>query len=144
MLRVNAAGRVWVGLASAAIPAPFVMVMCLTQRPLLFFAAYVPVVVVGTMWIGAGAATIQELVLPRMRGTATITYFLASTLLGSALGPYLIGKVSTAHGSLAYGVLAGLTAVPIAVAALAAACTVVPRAAATKIERAMAAGEASM
>jgi hypothetical protein len=141
MLRVHPAGRIFVGLASAAIPVPFVMVMCLTQEPLLFFSSFVPVVVVGTMWIGAGAATIQELVLPRMRGTATITYFLASTLLGSALGPYLIGKISTAHDSLAYGLLAGLAAAPIAIAALVAACIVVPRAVTNKLERARAAGE---
>jgi MFS family permease len=144
MLRVHPAGRVIVGLASAAIPVPFVIAMCVTRDPLVFFASNVPVVVVGTMWIGAGAATIQELVLPRMRGTATITYFLASTLLGSALGPYIIGKISTAHGSLAYGVLAGLGVTPIAAGALLAACFVVPKAIADKTARARAAGEPSV
>src|SRR3546814_14570596 len=44
--------------------------------------------------LGAAAATTQDLVLPRMRGTATATFFLATTLVGLALGPYMAGQVS--------------------------------------------------
>ncbi|MBO9377113.1 MFS transporter [Sphingomonas histidinilytica] len=139
MLRRFPAGRTYVGLASAVIPVPFVIGMCMTGSPWLFFLLNVPVVFVGIMWMAAGAATIQELVQPRMRGTASVTYFLVSTLLGAALGPYLVGKVSSATGSLATGVMAGLLAVPIACLSLWLAGRRVQAAEATKDERALAA-----
>lgn len=142
MLRRHAAGRIHVGIASTVIPVPFVIGMCLTHNPWIFFLLNLPVIFVGIMWMAAGAATIQEIVMPRMRGTASVTYILVSTLVGSALGPYLVGKVSAAQGSLATGLMAGLLAVPIAVAALWMAARHVQSAEATKVERARAAGEA--
>ncbi len=141
MLRRFPAGRIYVGLASAIIPVPFVIGMCLTYNPWFFFLLNIPVVFIGIMWMAAGAATIQELVLPRMRGTASVTYFLVSTLLGAALGPYLVGKVSSATGSLSMGVMAGLLAVPIACASLWLAGRMVQSAEATKGERARLAGD---
>lgn len=141
MLRRHPAGRIHVGLASAVIPVPFVIGMCLTQNPWIFFLLNLPVVFVGIMWMAAGAATIQELVMPRMRGTASVTYFLVSTLLGSALGPFLVGKISAATGSLATGITAGLLAVPFACTALWMAGRHVQSAEATKVDRARAAGD---
>lgn len=141
MLRRHPAGRIFVGLASAVIPVPFVIGMCLTHNPWTFFLLNIPVVFVGIMWMAAGAATIQELVMPRMRGTASVTYFLVSTLLGSALGPFLVGKISSATGSLATGVMAGLVAVPVACVALWMASQHVEQAEATKVDRARAAGD---
>lgn len=139
--RRHPAGRIHVGLASALLPVPFVIGMCLTHSPWLFFLLNVPVVFIGIMWMAAGAATVQELVLPRMRGTASVTYFLVSTLLGSALGPYLVGKVSALSGSLSTGVLAGLLAVPVACLSLGMAARHVPAAEAAKFDRARAAGD---
>lgn len=141
LLRFTPAGRIYVGLAAAIIPAPFVIGMCLTKDPTLFFLLNIPVVFFGNLWIAAGAATVQELVLPRMRGTATTTYFLVSILIGSGIGPYLIGKVSVAANDLATGVLGGLVAVPVGVIALFLASRRVPHAEATRWERAVAAGE---
>ncbi|GGJ53115.1 MFS transporter [Sphingopyxis bauzanensis] len=141
MLRRHPAGRIYVGLASAVIPVPFVIGMCLTQNPWIFFLLNIPVVFVGIMWMAAGAATIQELVMPRMRGTASVTYFLVSTLLGSALGPFLVGKISSATGSLATGIMAGLLAVPVACVVLWIAGRHVQSAEATKVDRARAAGD---
>ena len=91
--------------------------------------------------LGAAAATTQDLVLPRMRGTATATFFLATTLIGLALGPYLAGAISTATGSLATGVMALLAAAPISVVLIWVAWSRVPVAEATMLERARAAGE---
>jgi MFS family permease len=93
--------------------------------------------------LGAAAATSQSLVLPRMRGTATATFFLATTLVGLALGPYLAGYVSATNGGdLSKGVLATLWITPIGLALLTAAIWLVPKAAAPIAERARAAGEA--
>jgi len=141
LLRHTPAARLYVGLAAAVIPAPFVIGMCITKDPTTFFLLNIPVVFFGNMWIAAGAATVQELVLPRMRGTATTTYFLVSILLGSGLGPYLIGKVSVAANDLATGVMGGLIAAPLGATALFLASRRVPKAEATKWQRAEAAGE---
>jgi MFS family permease len=91
--------------------------------------------------LGAAAATTQDLVLPRMRGTATATFFLGTTLIGLALGPYLAGSISTATGSLATGIIALLAALPISMLLLWFAWSRLPIAEATMIERARAAGE---
>jgi MFS family permease len=92
--------------------------------------------------LGAAAATTQDLVLPRMRGTATATFFLATTLFGLALGPYMAGQVSTATGDLATGVLSTLIVVPLGLGLLFAAYRLLPAAEQSVLERARAAGEA--
>jgi MFS family permease len=91
--------------------------------------------------LGAAAATTQDLVMPRMRGTATATFFLATTLFGLALGPYLAGQMSVVSGSLSTGVLSILVIVPVGIALLVAAYRLVPLAERTVVERARAAGE---
>ncbi len=48
------------------------------------------------LWVAAAAATIQDCVLPRMRGTA------------GALGPYSIGKMAVLTGSLRAGLMSFL------------------------------------
>ena len=91
--------------------------------------------------LGAAAATTQDLVMPRMRGTATATFFLSTTLIGLALGPYMAGQVSVATGSLSTGVLSILLIVPIGIGLLIAAYRLVPLAESTIGERAKSAGE---
>ena len=91
--------------------------------------------------LGAAAATTQDLVMPRMRGTATATFFLATTLFGLALGPYLAGQMSVISGSLSTGVLSVLVIVPVGLTLLFYAYRKVPLAERTVVERARAAGE---
>lgn len=136
MLRRSPAGRIHVGLASVIIPIPFVIGMCITRNPTVFFLLNVPVVFFGIMWLPAGAATIQELVMPRMRGTAAAILSLMSTFIGSAFGPYLVGKVSAAQGSLSIGILASLPASLAAFALLWIARRQVPEAESSKAARA--------
>ena len=97
--------------------------------------------IVASTALGAAAATTQDLVLPRMRGTATATFFIGTTLIGLALGPYLAGRVSTLSGSLSVGMIALLASVPISLAAGIAALRLVPAAEASREARAKAAGE---
>jgi MFS family permease len=91
--------------------------------------------------LGAAAATTQDLVLPRMRGTATATFLIAATLFGLALGPYLAGYVSATTHDLGIGVKSILVIVPIGLTLLAFAYRLVPTAEATLVQRARAAGE---
>ncbi len=93
--------------------------------------------------LGAAAAASQALVLPRMRGTATATFFIATTLVGLALGPFMAGYISSVNGDdLAKGVLSTLVAVPVGTVFLIFALRLFPAAAATVEARARAAGEA--
>ena len=92
--------------------------------------------------LGAAAATSQSLVLPRMRGVATATFFLATTLVGLGIGPFMAGYVSATNGdSLSLGVLSTLVMVPVGIILLLAAIRLVPAASASVLERARAAGE---
>lgn len=93
--------------------------------------------------LGAAAAASQALVLPRMRGTATATFFIATTLVGLALGPFMAGWVSTRSGdNLAVGMLSTLAAAPVGIVLLLAALRLYPKAAASVAQRARTAGEA--
>ena len=136
-----AAGRLLVvtfGLVGAA---PFLYVMFTTQDTTTFYVAAFFQSLCGSSALGAAAATTQDLVLPRMRGTATATFFLATTLVGLALGPYMAGQVSTVSGSLSTGGLSLLIAVPIGLVLLLVAYRTVPTAERTVLDRARAAGE---
>ncbi len=137
----NPAGRLLVvafGLVGAA---PFLFLMFTTESTLVFYVAAFFQSVFGSSALGGAAATSQDLVLPRMRGTATATFFLSTTLVGLALGPYMAGQVSTLSESLSTGGLSLLIAVPIGLVLLLVAYRTVPEAERTLIERARAAGE---
>jgi MFS family permease len=91
--------------------------------------------------LGAAAATTQDLVLPRMRGVATAAFFIGTTFVGLALGPYMAGRVSQATGDLAIGVLSLLAVSPLAITCLVILYRMLPRAEASLLDRARAAGE---
>jgi MFS family permease len=110
------------------------------------FAAFVAMLfiaqVASSSALGGAAATSQALVLPRMRGTATATFFLATTLVGLALGPFMAGYVSATNSDdLSLGVLSTLVSAPVGLALLVIAIKTVPAALATIEQRARAAGE---
>lgn len=137
----NPAGRLIVvgfGLVAAA---PFLFLMFTTTDPTIFYIAAFLQSLFGSSALGGAAATTQDLVLPRMRGTATATFFLATTLVGLALGPYMAGQVSAMTGSLSTGGLSLLVAVPIGLVMLIIAYRTVPEAERTVLARASEAGE---
>ena len=121
--------------------APFLFLMFTTESATVFYIAAFLQSLFGSSALGAAAATMTDLVLPRMRGTATATFFLSTTLVGLALGPYMAGQVSTVTNSLSTGGLSLLIAVPIGLVLLFIAYRSVPEAERTLIERARAAGE---
>ncbi|MEW4449658.1 MFS transporter [Qipengyuania sp. JC766] len=137
----NPGGRIFViafGVLAPVIP----LILAFTTEDLaLFYFLNFLLSLLGSSALGAAAATTQDLVLPRMRGTATATFFLSTTLVGLALGPYMAGQVSTMTGSLSIGVLSVLVAAPIGTVLLILAYRTVPEAERTLFERARAAGE---
>jgi MFS family permease len=140
--RTNPAGRVIVIMCGLLLPVIPMLVAFTTRNLTLFYALQLPMQALSSMALGAAAATTQDLVLPRMRGAATATFFLGTTLIGLALGPYIAGRASLALGDLGYGVVSLLAVVPISVVALLYLYRALPRAEATLLDRARAAGEA--
>lgn len=137
----NPAGRLLVVMFGLAVPAVPIVIAYTTESAPLFYTMSFLITLIASSALGAAAATTQDLVLPRMRGTATATFFLATTLVGLALGPYMAGQVSAVTGSLSTGVLSLLFAVPIGIVLLLIAYRTVPQAEASVVARAREAGE---
>ena len=142
LMNRTSAGRVLVVLFGLLSPIPFAVVQYTTESYWLFIILNVVVGALAASALGAAAAASQALVLPRMRGTATATFFLATTLVGLALGPYTAGYVSAQNAdNLSIGVLSTLWIAPIGLVVLLAAIKLTPKASSSVIERAEAAGE---
>ena len=136
-------GRIVIGIATILLMIPFILVLFTTDNLTLFYVLNFPAQMIASMWIGVAAATSQDLVLPRMRGAATATYFLGTTLIGLGLGPWFAGEMSARTGSLSTGVLSLLLMVPVTLTCLILLYRRLPEAEATKEERAAAAVRAA-
>ena len=67
-----------------------------------------------TGWLPPLYAIIYDQVLPRMRGITASVYLLVSTIVGLGIGPYAVGVLSDATGSLRGSMLSiNVVAVPI-------------------------------
>jgi MFS family permease len=137
-------GRIWLALVASLAPLPLLPWMLLTEDTTLALLLNVPVSMAGSMWIGVGAATVTDLVLPRMRATASAAYLLVVTFVGLALGPYGIGQLSDALGDLRQAMLIGLVANVAAAALLVVGARGLPAAEASLTDRARTAGESGL
>jgi MFS family permease len=135
------AGRLRVGIACGLLGPPLSVAVLLAPSASLALALTFPATLVQSLWIGAGASTVQDLVLPRMRGTASAAYILVITFIGLALGPYTIGRLSLALGDLRLAMLIGVGAAIGGALLLTAAAAHVARDEASCAARARAAGE---
>jgi MFS family permease len=151
MLRARyAAGRVLVIIFGVIAPVIPIWIGFTTENVLLFYIMQFLAGMFGATALGAAAATTQDLVLPRMRGTATAAFFLGTTLVGLSFGPYMVGQISDLAGTMVDGKLVGnlrvgilslIAVAPIALGLLIAAYRSVPKAEHTIVERARDAGE---
>ena len=139
--RTNPSGRVFVILFAALAPLVPLAISFTTKSLAVFYWLVLPMTILSSMGLGASAATSQDLVLPRMRGLATAAYFLSITMLGLALGPYTVGRISTWTGDLGGAILSLTAVMPISAIALILLYRWLPRAEATVVERARLAGE---
>jgi MFS family permease len=140
--RTNPAGRLIVVIVGACVPVPFLVAAFTAGSVWIFYPCLFLAGLTASGALGSAAATTQDLVLPRMRGTATATFFIGTTLLGLAMGPYLAGRISTLSGSLSVGMLSLLAVVPVTLGCAVAAYRLVPAAEASREARARAVGEA--
>ena len=141
----NPAGRLFVVMFGVISPIVPIWLAYTTTNSTLFYTMGFLAAMGGATALGAAAATTQDLVLPRMRGTATASFFLGTTLIGLAFGSYFVGQISDfagtivagkSVGNLRVGILSLLGFAPIALALLIYAYRAVPAAEATRNERA--------
>ena len=111
-------GRVYVTMLAAVLPVPFVIAMMLTGDFATFAILNALAVFMLQMWGASGVSAMQDFVPPRLRGTIMATHGLGATMLGSALGPYICGKVATITGSLQFGIFSVLGICPVALVLL--------------------------
>ena len=146
----NPAGRILVVMFGVVAPVIPIWIGFTTENSTLFYSMQFLAGMFGATALGAAAATTQDLVLPRMRGTATAAFFLGTTLVGLSFGPYMVGQISDLTGTIIDGKLVGnlrvgilslMGVAPIALGLLIAAYRMLPAAERTIAERARDAGE---
>jgi MFS family permease len=97
---------------------PCIFVMLLVKDYHVFLGAVFCLGVSSGIWSPSTSALIQDLVLPRMRGSAAASYSLVSIVIASGTGPYWAGKISALTGSLTAGLLSMMPLVPVALVLL--------------------------
>ncbi len=133
----------WLAMGSVAI------LFLTTSSIWLAYASSFAFSIFSALFAGAAASTINDLVLPRMRASASAFYILVFTFVGLALGPYSIGQMSdalTASGidsgeALRQAMLSALVMFTVTVIALLLASRYLASEEASRLERARAAGE---
>jgi hypothetical protein len=136
-------GRLYLNMLSVLLPIPIVAFLLTTDSLAAFYWVNPIAHMVASAWVGAAVATLQDLVLPRMRATAGATYILGTTMVGLALGPYFAGQMMGAppDRNIAAGI-AALYFMPIlTMIGLIIGARHLHRLEETKVERARAAGE---
>ena len=139
--RTNPAGRLWVGTCGGLIAVPFAVAMLTTTNTTLALCLVLPTTLCSSLWLGPSASTVQDLVLPRMRGTAAAAFLLVATFIGLALGPYMVGRLSGAMGDLRSAMLCVPIAGVVAAGLLFLSGRHIARDEASRLTRARAAGE---
>lgn len=132
----NPSGRILVIMFGIIAPVIPIWLGFTTESALVFYVMNFLAGMFAATALGAAAATTQDLVLPHMRGTATASFFLATTLVGLGLGPYMVGQISELSGSMRIGVLSLIGVAPLSLALLIWAYRALPQAEATIAERA--------
>ena len=113
--RRHRAGRVYLASGAVALAAGALAVQYSTLDFSVFLIGHFLATLFTTIWLGPIFATAQDLVLPRLRGTAIAILFLGINLIGLGLGPYAVGLLSDATGSLRLAMLSALGAIPLAI-----------------------------
>lgn len=134
-------GRIFINMLSVVLPIPLAAFLLTTDDLVAFYWVNPFTHMLASAWVGAAVATLQDLVIPRMRATAGATYVLGTTMVGLALGPYYAGKVSVISGDLATGIFALYAVPPFTLVALWIASRHIAELEASKVDRARASGE---
>jgi hypothetical protein len=145
----TANARLYIGMAVPALALPFAVGFLYTDSVVAAYLFSFAFSILSPAWIGSGASTVNDLVMPRMRATASAYYLLMNTFLGLALGPYLMGQVSDLYitsgadsgESLRAAMTWGLTMFGVAILFLTLATNYLSKDESSRVERARALGE---
>jgi MFS family permease len=140
-LRFSPRGRLYVSFGAMIAVMPLAYWTFAATNIDQFFWTYTLLSFATVMWLPGVAATGQDLVMPRMRGAAAATYNLATSMFGLGLGPFLVGLISDKTGSISQGILNVYWLSPLVWIAMFVLVKGLPKAEATRLDRARAAGE---
>jgi MFS family permease len=93
-------------------------VMMATHSLPVFYGSVFPLWFLLSASLGSSSGTVVNVVPPRLRATASASFFLGATMLGLSLGPYAAGRISQATHSLWAGLVAVMAVVPFALVSL--------------------------
>ena len=103
--RIHPNGRMWVLFLSVTLPVPLAW-LAFTRTTLDgFVLSHALLSLALGSWLPCCSATLHDLVLPRMRGTAIALLYLCMTIFGMGTGPYLVGLMADVTGDLGGSVL---------------------------------------
>jgi MFS family permease len=88
------AGRLAIGYIAVAGTAPLVLWMIYTPSLVLAYVLNFAHHLFSACWPGIPPSTAADLVLPRMRAVAGAYYILVNTMIGLAMGPFVMGQLS--------------------------------------------------
>ncbi len=141
-VKMGARGRVWLTLASLGISPIFGIWTYNAPDPMNFYLRFSVYSIILTLWLPPIYSLYYDLVLPRMRGMASSTYIIISTLLGLGMGPYFVGIVSDRNGGdLGQAIISINVVAPVIAVILVYVLTRVQRDEDSVLPRARAAGE---
>ncbi len=139
--RRSPVGRLYVMLIAALASVTLILLSYSATNIGTFYILLACQVFIHITWLGPCAASVQDLVLPRMRGTATAVFFLGTTIIGLGLGPYMVGLISDVTGDLKFAMRSTTFILPLLLLAIAVAWRTLPQLEDSLLARARAAGE---
>ncbi|APG63585.1 MFS transporter [Sphingorhabdus lutea] len=139
--KFHAAGRIYVVMIALALAAIFTWLQLTATDATTFYIFLGLSNFCQIMWLAPIAASSQDIVLPRMRGTATAVFFLGTNLIGLGMGPYVIGLISDIVGDLQTALLCVLICYPVVIIMLLSLIKPLPKLEQSVVERAREAGE---
>ncbi len=92
--RRHPAGRLVIGYLAVFGTVPLVLWMIYTDNLMTAFILNFVHHLFSAAWPGIPPSTAADLVLPRMRAVAGAYYILVNTMIGLAMGPYMMGRLS--------------------------------------------------
>tara|TARA_S200000501_G_scaffold295879_1_gene281927 strand:+ start:426 stop:2030 length:1605 start_codon:yes stop_codon:yes gene_type:complete len=87
-------GRLFVGVIAIFGTFPLMLWMVYTENLMMAFFLNFAHHIFSASWAGIAPATATDLVMPRMRAVAGAYYILINTMIGLAMGPYIMGELS--------------------------------------------------
>lgn len=114
--RFPGSGRAYVALFAMGVSPLLSFWVYFAADPGSFYTRFLLYSFILTGWMPPLYAILYDQVLPRMRGLTASLYLLVMTILGMGIGPYVVGLLSDATGSLRTAMLSiNVVAIPIVV-----------------------------